>query len=207
MNGEEHQRDDLCLGVAITPADAASHNDQLAIDQVLRLVADCHAELGNELGRSSAVPSISVLRRSPLGRKLRHLAAVARGEEDAVPAEVRRLADEVIALLLRPFAAADFSVPAWFWQTSLGHILAAAVHRTYAADDLLCPASAAERLNVEPATLDRWLESGTVDSVRDEAGSSFVPARTLERLRAVARELDCPTWSPSNSQTETDMVA
>jgi hypothetical protein len=207
MNREQHQRDDLCLDVAVAPTNLPSSKDQLAIDQVLRLVADYHVELGAELGRSSAVPSIPVLRRSPLGRKLRYLAAVGRGEEDAVVADVRRHAADVIALLLRPLAATDFRVPSWFWQTSLGRLLAASVHRTYAEDDLLCPASAAERLNVEQATIERWLDDGALDAVRDETGSTFVPVRTIERLRAIAWELDGPAWSPPDSAAESDMVA
>jgi hypothetical protein len=69
MNGEPYQPDDLCLDITIAPAGAASHHDQAAIDQVLRLTADYHAELGAELGRSSVAPSIAALRPSPLGRK------------------------------------------------------------------------------------------------------------------------------------------
>jgi hypothetical protein len=192
MNGEAHQSEDLFLGVAIVPADGASTGDQAAIDQVLRLVADYHAALGAELGRTAIPPSTAVLRRSPLGRKLGRLAAVARGDEDAVPADVRRHADEVVALLLRPLAATDFRVEAWFWQTSLGRLLAAAIHRTYAAEDLFCPASTAERLNVDRRTIDRWLADGLLESVRDEVGAAFVPAHTIERLRAIARELESP---------------
>jgi excisionase family DNA binding protein len=196
MNGELYEAGDFCLDVAIAPAGGISSGDQAAIDQVLRLVAEYYATLGADLGRSSVSPSTAALRRSPLGRRLRHLAAVARGNEDAVVADVRRQADDVIALLLRPLAATDFGVPAWFWQTSLGRLLAAAIHRTHAADDLFCPASAAERLNVPRATIDRWLADGTLDAVRDETGSPFVPARTIERLRIVARELEGPTWAP-----------
>jgi hypothetical protein len=196
MNGDLHQSDDLYLGVTIAPADGAPTADQAAIDQVLRLVADYHTDLGAELGRSATPPSTGVLRRSPLGRKLRHLAAVGRGDEDAVPADVRRQADDVIALLLRPLAATDYRVEPWFWQTSLGRLLAAAIHRTYAADDLFCAASTAERLNVARATVDRWLADGTLDAVRDETGAIFVPDRTIERLRTIARELEAPTWSP-----------
>jgi hypothetical protein len=207
MNGELHQSDDFCLGVAIAPADGASAGDQAAVDQVLHLVADYHADLGAELGRTTIPPSTSVLRRSPLGRKLRHLAAVARGDEDAVPTDVRRQADDVIALLLRPLAATDYYVEAWFWQTSLGRLLATAIHRTYAADDLFCPASAGERLNVDRATIDHWLADGTLDSVRDETGSTFVPARTIERLRVIARELDGPTWSPPDDDLDSPIVA
>jgi len=196
MNGDLYQPDDHYLGVTIAPTDGAPTADQAAIDQVLRLVAEYHADLGAELGRSPSPPSTAVLRRSPLGRKLRLLADVACGEEDAVATDVRRQADDVIALLLRPLAATDYRVEPWFWQTSLGRLLAAAIHRTYAADDLFCPASTAERLNVARATIDRWLADGTLDAVRDETGAIFVPGRTIERLRTIARELESPTWSP-----------
>jgi hypothetical protein len=196
MYGEPHETDDLFLGVAVIPVAGTAPGDQAAIDQALRLVADYHADLGAELGRPSVPASIVALRRSPLGRKLRRLTALARGTEDGVPSDVRRQADDVIALLLRPLAATDYYVPAWFWRTSLGRLLAAAIHRTYAVDDLFCPGSAAERLNVDSKTVDRWLADGTLDAVHDETGATYVPVRTVERLRAIARELECPTRIP-----------
>lgn len=207
MNGEPHEAGDLCLGVAVAPPTGVRVDDQAAIDQVLRLVADYHAALGTELGRTSVQLTTAVLRRSPLGRKLRRLAAVARGEEDAVAADVRRQAEEVIALLLRPLAATDYQIQAWFWQTALGRTLAAAIHKTYAADDLFCPASAAERLNVDRATIDRLLTDGLLDPVPDETGATFVPARGVERLRTIARELEGATWSPANDDVDAPIFA
>jgi hypothetical protein len=201
MNGEPQHPDDLFLGVTVTPTESPNP-DQAAIDQVLRLVAEYHLRLGAELGRSSASPSLSGLRRSPLGRKLRRLAAVAQGTEDAATMTIRRDADDVVALLLRPLAATDYHVPAWFWQTSLGRLIAAAVYRTYRADDLFCPSSAAERLNLDPKAIDRWLDDGTLDSVRDETGARFVPVQTIERLRDVARILEGPSWSRTASQPD-----
>jgi hypothetical protein len=201
MNGEPQHGDDLCLGVTVTSAEPANP-DQAAIDQVLRLVSEYHLRLGGELGRSSPSPSLSALRRSPLGRKLRRLAAVAQGTDDAAAATIRRDADDVVAMLLRPLAAVDFHAPAWFWQTSLGRLIAAAVYRTYRTDDLFCPASAAERLNLDRATIDRWLDDGTLDSVRDDTGARFIPVRTIERLRDVARILEGPAWTRSRPQSE-----
>ncbi len=206
MNGESRYLDDLCLGVTVTFAEPANP-DQAAIDQVLRLVAEHHLRLGAELGRTTSSPSLSVLRRSPLGRKLRRLAAVGQGMEDATAATIRRDADDVVALLLRPLTATDYHVPAWFWQTSLGRLIAAAVYRTYRADDLFCPASAAERLNLDRKTIERWLDDGTLDSVRDETGARFVPAKTIERLRDVARILEGPSWSSSRPASQSERVA
>src|SRR5215211_7698562 len=164
MNGEPHGHDDFYVGVAIASTAETASADQAAIDQVLRLVAEYHNRLGTDLGRTSAAPSLSVLRRSPLGRKLRRLSAVGRGDKDAVAATVRR-------------------------------------------DDLFCPATAAERLNLDRRTIERWLDDGTLDSVRDETGSRFIPAQTIERLRDVARVLQGPTWSPPASATDADLVA
>jgi len=207
MNGEPHGHDDFYVGVAIASTAETASADQAAIDQVLRLVAEYHNRLGTDLGRTSAAPSLSVLRRSPLGRKLRRLSAVGRGDEDAVAATVRRDADDIVALLLCPLAATDYQIPSWFWQTSLGRLIAAAVYRTYRPDDLFCPATAAERLNLDRRTIERWLDDGTLDSVRDETGSRFIPAQTIERLRDVARVLQGPTWSPPASATDADLVA
>jgi hypothetical protein len=201
MNGEPQHRDDLFLGVTITAAEPPNP-DQAAIDQALRLIAEYHLRLGIELGRTTTSPSLSVLRRSPLGRKLRGLTAVAQGTDDAAAATIRRDADEVVALLLRPLASADFHVPAWFWQTALGRLIAGAVYRTYRADDLFCPSSAAERLNLDRQTIDRWLDDGTLDSVRDETGARFIPVQTIERLRDVARILEGPVWSRTPPQPE-----
>lgn len=201
MNGEPQHRDDLCLGVTITAAEPPNP-DQAAIDQALRLIAEYHLHLGAELGRTTTSPTLSVLRRSPLGRKLRRLAAVAQGTDDAAAATIRRDADEVVALLLRPLAAADYHVPAWFWQTTLGRLIAAAVYRTYRTDDLFCPSSAAERLNLDRKTIDRWLDDGTLDSVRDETGARYVPVQTIERLRDVARILEGPAYSRIPSRPE-----
>jgi hypothetical protein len=201
MNGESQHRDDLCLGVTITPAEPVNP-DQATIDQALRLIAEYHHRVGVELGRTTTSPSLSVLRRSPLGRKLRRLAAVAQGTEDVATATIRRDADDVVALLLRPLAAADYQIPAWFWQTALGRLIAGAVYRTYRADDLFCPSSAAERLNLDRKTIDRWLDDGTLDSVRDETGARFVPVQTIERLRDVARILEGSTWTRTPAQSE-----
>lgn len=207
MNGEPHGNDDFYVGVTLPSRGETSSPDQAAIDQVLCLVAEYHNRLGTDLGRSSAAPSLSVLRRSPLGRKLRRLAAFGRGADDAAVDAIRREADEIVALLLRPLAGTDYQIPSWFWQSSLGRIIAAAVFRTHRPDDLFCPATAAERLNLDRRTIDRWLDDGTLDAVRDETGARFIPAQTIERLRDVARILDGPTWSSLPPVPEADLVA
>jgi hypothetical protein len=203
--------DDHCQSIGFAQNDAMAssstnrvrHDDQEAIDQALRLVADHHAALGVELDQGKTIGSLIALRQSPLGRKLRRLAVAARGGQDVDLAGVRADADAVIALLLQPLAATEYRVPTWFWQTSLGELLASAIHRTYTTDQLLCLGSAAERLDEDQATIERWVADGTLTAVRDETGKTFIPVKQIEHFRIVARTFDGPSGPPADSLVAT----
>lgn len=166
--------------------------DDAVIDQVLRLIADHHAATGATLGRPIPTPTPAELRAGPLGRDLLLLAAADRG---APPAAVRAASARVLDLLLRPLALDERSVPAWFWTTGVGRLVARAERAVLAPGGLLTPAEAAARLGAERATVEAWLAAGLLASVGDEDGRPLVPSAAVEGRRLVALELvhDAPT--------------
>lgn len=177
--------------------------DLEAIDDVLRLVATYHASLGAELGDHTTTRSLIAMRQAPLGRKLQRLAAAARDRYDGDTVALRTEAYDVISLLLQSLAVSDHDVPAWFWQTAIGQILAAAIYRTYSADQLLCLASAAERLDTDQESVEALLAKGTITAVRDETGKPFIPVAQIERLRTVARAFDGTAGPPVDALVAT----
>lgn len=161
-------------------------DDAEVIDQALRLVADHHAETGALLGRAGAPPTPAELRRSPLGRDLRLLAGATR---ESAPAAVQAAAIRVLDLLLRPLAADERPVPARFWTTGLGQVVARAERAVRSPSGLLTPDEAAARLGADRATVEAWLADGALPSVPDEDGRPLVPKAAVERRRLVALEL------------------
>lgn len=157
------------------------------IDQALRLVAEEHAALGALLDQPTAPPSVAALRRSPLGRDLRFLAAA--GREPARADAVRAAARRVAAVLFRSSAAEGATVPAWFRRTTLGALVARAERAAAGATGLVTPAAAAIWLGVPTAAVEGWLAEGVVAGVADEAGGVLVPVEEVARRRAVARAL------------------
>ena len=97
-------------------------DDDDVIDSILRLVADHHRALGAAIGRRSFSPTLAELRQSPLGQDLRLLAIAGFGDVSQV--QVRETASRVTDLLLRPLAAEGMVIPAWFWSTAIGRIVA-----------------------------------------------------------------------------------
>ena len=162
-------------------------DDEAVLDQALRLVADHHRALGAMLGRPDVPVSLADLRQSPLGRDLRLLAAA--GRRTADPAAIQAAAARVADLLLRPLAADDYDVPAWFWATEVGRLLARAERVAHGPDRLLTTGEVAAGLGVTRAVVDRWLADGSLQTTPDEDGRPLVPRGEVERRRAIADEL------------------
>jgi hypothetical protein len=179
----------------VIPADEApgvrgtdeTWDDDDVIDSVLRLVADHHRAVGAAIGKRSFSPSLAELRQSPLGQDLRLLAVAGYGDvsRDHVQETVGRVTD----LLLRPLAAEGMVIPGWFWASAIGKIVARAARVTYGDDGLMSVTDAADRLGVAPAIVTAWTTDGAIASIPDEAGRPQVPRDTIEKRRAVARDL------------------
>ena len=165
------------------------------IDQALRLVADHHRALGALIGRPTFSPTIAHLRQSPLGRDLRLLATAG---DDASPAAVRAAAERVTEALLRPLAADDYAVPAWFWRTGLGRLLARAERAAQGPAGLLTPTQAAAQLGVDRRVVQGWIAEGTLAAVPDVNDRPLVSRQAIERRRLVALELARPDDRPAD---------
>jgi hypothetical protein len=165
-----------------------SWDDDDVIDGVLRLVADYHRELGAAIGRRSFSPSQAELRQSPLGLDLRVLAMA--GAVDLGQELVRESAARVTDVLLRPLAAEALVVPAWFWTSAIGRLVARAARGTYAAGELIPVHEAAAHLDVDAEEIFGWIADGGIVTIPDEAGRPLVPRETIEHRRQIARELD-----------------
>jgi hypothetical protein len=164
-----------------------SWDDDDVIDSVLRLVADHHRALGAAIGKRSFSPTLAELRQSPLGQDLRLLAVA--GSGDVSRDHLRETAGRVTDLLLRPLAAEGMVIPAWFWGSAIGKIVARAARVTYGDDGLMSVSDAADRLGVSPATVTGWTTDGAIAMIPDEAGRPLVPRDAIEKRRAVGREL------------------
>ena len=162
-------------------------DDDDVIDTVLRLVADHHRAVGAAIGKRSFSPSLAELRQSPLGQDLRLLAAAGYG--DVSRDHVRETAGRVTDLLLRPLAAEGMVIPAWFWATAIGRIVARAARVTYGDDGLMSIEDAADRLGIGPEFIAAWTRDGAIASIPDEAGRPMVPRDAIEKRRMIAREL------------------
>lgn len=162
-------------------------DDDDVIDSILRLVADHHRALGAAIGRRSFSPTLAELRQSPLGQDLRLLAVAGFGDVSQV--QVRETASRVTDLLLRPLAAEGMVIPAWFWSTAIGRIVARAARASYGDDDLMSVTEAADRLGVAPALVTGWTVDGSIVMIPDEAGRPLVPRSAIEKRRQIAREL------------------
>jgi hypothetical protein len=164
-----------------------SWDDDDVIDSILRLVADHHRAVGAAIGKRSFSPTLAELRQSPLGQDLRLLAVA--GSGDVSRDHVRETAGRVTDLLLRPLAAEGMVIPAWFWGSAIGNIVARAARVTYGDDGLMSITEAADRLGVAPAIVAGWTTDGAIATIPDERGRPLVPRDAIEKRRAVAREL------------------
>ncbi|HEU0114138.1 MAG TPA: hypothetical protein VFQ80_05655 [Thermomicrobiales bacterium] len=166
------------------PDDAG--DDDETIDQVLRLVADHHREIGALIGKRGFSPTLAELRQSPLGRDLRLLAGAAGG--DASPATVDAAAARLRSLLLRPLASDDVHVPVWFWGTAIGRLTARAERNARGAAAFVSLPEASARLDVDRATLQAWIAEGALPIVPDEQGQPLIPCSAVERRRLIRLE-------------------
>ena len=162
-------------------------DDDEVIDTILRLVSDHHRALGAAIGRRSFSPTLAELRQSPLGQDLRLLATADLGDSSQV--QVRETASRVTDLLLRPLAAEGMTIPAWFWPTAIGQMVARATRASYGDDELMTVSDAADRLGVAPALISSWTIDGSIAMVPDDAGRPLVPRSAIEKRRQIAREL------------------
>jgi len=156
------------------------------LDEALRLAADHHRTLGQHLGRPAYSPSLADLRQSPLGRDLRLLAAPA---VSLAPAEVRAAAGRVREVLLHPMAAEGYEIPAWFWTSDLGRLIARAERAAAGADAWLGPEAAADALGVAEAEVLEWAASGLLAWLPDEAGRPVIARAAVERMRLLAERI------------------
>src|SRR3954468_3769700 len=131
-----------------------SWDDDDVIDSVLRLVADHHRAVGAAIGKRSFSPSLAELREGPLGQDLRLLAMAGFGDvsRDQVQETVGRVTD----LLLRPLAAEGMVIPAWFWRSAIGKIIARAARVTYGDDGAMSIGDAADPLADAPVPVGGW---------------------------------------------------
>lgn len=101
-----------------------STDEQAVIDQALELLRTEWLRVASRLSADCIVPlDRTQLRNGPLGRDLRRLTAVSRGDEAAEPAAVRQAIRSVLQLLFWPSGARTYAVPRGFWQTEIGAIL------------------------------------------------------------------------------------
>lgn len=162
-------------------------DDEEVIDSVLRLVADHHRTVGAAIGRRSFSPTLAELRQSPLGQDLRFLTLAGQHDDES---QVREVASRVTDLLLRPLAAEGLVIPAWFWSTAIGRLVARAARASYGPGGLIDLTEAAQRLGVSPAIVSGWTADGAIAALPDEQGRMLVPSDAIERRRLVALALD-----------------
>lgn len=162
-------------------------DDEEVIDSVLRLVADHHRTVGAAIGRRSFSPTLAELRQSPLGQDLRFLTLAGQHDDES---QVREVASRVTDLLLRPLAAEGLVIPAWFWSTAIGRLVARAARASYGPGGLIDLTEAAQRLGVSPAIVSGWTADGAITALPDEQGRMLVPSDAIERRRLVALALD-----------------
>src|SRR3954471_4151969 len=148
-------------------------DDEDVIDSVLRLVADHHRAVGAAIGKRSFSPSLAELRQSPLGQDLRLLAVA--GYSDVSRDHVQETVGRVTDLLLRPLAAEGMVIPAWFWRSAIGRMVARAARARYGNDGLMSVTEAADRLGVAPALIVGWTTDGALAAIPDENGRLMVP--------------------------------
>lgn len=164
---------------------------QAAIDDALQLVYSQHHRLIAQLHPDSFRElTLDELREGPLGRDLRRLADLARGQVREQKDLVLTAIDSLLQVLFWPAAADDYTVPRTFWDTELGRMLALAKYRAYDPTELVSIGNAAQQLGVTRPTIYRWMDDRTLSYVKDDmSGRTFVVRRDIDNLKRVAAEL------------------
>lgn len=157
---------------------------QETIDEALRIVYSHHHRLVTRLFPDAERPlNMEALRSGPLGRDLRRLASLARGEIREPKETVLERIETVLQLLFWPPMADDYSVPRSFWETQLGRMMSMAKYRAYEPAELVSIGAAAQKLGVTRPTIYRWMDERHLGYVRDEmSGRTFVVQRDVESL-------------------------
>jgi excisionase family DNA binding protein len=163
---------------------------QETIDEALRIVYSHHHRLVSRLFPDAERPlNMEALRSGPLGRDLRKLAELARGEIRESKETVLERIETVLQLLFWPPMAEDYSVPRSFWETQLGRMMSMAKYRAYEPAELVSIGTAAQRLGVTRPTIYRWMDERHLGYVRDEmSGRTFVVQRDVESLLAETQD-------------------
>jgi hypothetical protein len=172
--------------IADGPTRDESAIDTATIDQALQLAYSQLHRFATRLVPGFLAPSsFAQLRAGPLGRDLRRLAALARGEQTVPQDQVLAAVEAVVQLLFWPAAAESFQVPRAFWETDLGLLLARAKFRAFAPKELVGIGTAEIRLGVTRPTVYRWVDDRVLDSVRDEvSGRTYVLGSDIADLSA-----------------------
>ncbi|MFT4040768.1 MAG: DNA-binding protein [Thermomicrobiales bacterium] len=171
--------------------DTVAPDYQAAIDEALQLVYAQHHRLISKLHAGSVQElTLEQLREGTLGKDLRRLGAVAKGEESEPKEQVLQAIDSVLQILFWPAVADDYMVPRSFWDTELGKMLALAKYRAYDRAELVSIGGAAQQLGVTRPTIYRWMDDRTLNYVRDDmSGRTFVVRRDVDMLKQVAAGL------------------
>jgi len=164
--------------------EAERHEYQETIDEALRIVYSHHHRLVTKLFPDAERPlNMEALRSGPLGRDLRKLAALARGEIREQKELVLERIETVLQLLFWPPMADDYTVPRSFWETPLGRMMSMAKYRAYEPSELVSIGAAAQKLGVTRPTIYRWMDERHLGYVRDEmSGRTFVVQRDVDSL-------------------------
>lgn len=154
------------------------------IDEALRIVYSHHHRLVTKLFPDAERPlNMDALRAGPLGRDLRILGQLARGEMREGKDIVLERIDSVLQLLFWPPMAEDYSVPRAFWESPLGRMMSMAKYRAYEPSELVSIGNAAQKLGVTRPTIYRWMDERHLGYVRDEmSGRTFVVQRDVDSL-------------------------
>ncbi len=154
------------------------------IDETLRIVYAHHRRLITKLFPDAERPlNMDVLRSGPLGRDLSTLAALARGEIREPKELVLERIETVLKVFFWPPMADDYTIPRSFWETPIGRILSMAKYRAYEPSELITIREAVNRLDVNVATIYRWMDERHLGYVRDEmSGRTFVVKHDVDTL-------------------------
>ena len=164
--------------------EAERNEYQETLDEALRIVYSHHHRLVTKLFPDAERPlNMEALRSGPLGRDLRKLAALARGEIREAKELVLERIETVLQLLFWPPMADDYTVPRSFWETPLGRMMSMAKYRAYEPSELVSIGTAAQKLGVTRPTIYRWMDERHLGYVRDEmSGRTFVVQRDVDSL-------------------------
>jgi excisionase family DNA binding protein len=160
------------------------------IDETLRIIYSHHHRLASRLYPDGDRPlNIDAMRSGPLGRDLRKLAALARGDIREPKEIVVERIETLLQLFFWPPMADDYVVPRAFWETQLGRMMSMAKFRAFNPEELISIPAAAARLGVNRATIYRWMDERHIGYVRDEvSGRTFVVDHDIEALLEESNE-------------------